>query len=67
VQLPAHPPASDTWDLSSLLVNGSPVSQETVTAVLEVLCSNLGALDFMAESAALRAVQPSAAIGHAVC
>ncbi|WIA44616.1 hypothetical protein OEZ86_007334 [Tetradesmus obliquus] len=29
-------PASDTWDLSSLLVNGSPVSQSTVTAVLEL-------------------------------
>ncbi|WIA44615.1 hypothetical protein OEZ86_007333 [Tetradesmus obliquus] len=38
-------PASDTWDLSSLLVNGSPVSQSTVTAVLEVIYSNLGALD----------------------
>jgi hypothetical protein len=36
-------PASDTWDLSSLLVQGSPVSQATVTAVLEALYSNLGA------------------------
>jgi hypothetical protein len=35
-------PASDTWDLSSLLVNGSPVSQATVVAVLEVLYSNMG-------------------------
>ncbi|WIA44619.1 hypothetical protein OEZ86_007337 [Tetradesmus obliquus] len=26
-------PASDAWDLSSLLVNGSPVSQSTVTAL----------------------------------
>lgn len=43
-------PASDTWDLSSLLaalVNGSPVSQSVVsqsvvTAVLSVVYSNLG-------------------------
>jgi hypothetical protein len=39
-------PASDTWDLSSLLVNGSPVSQATVIAVLEVLYSNMWALGF---------------------
>jgi hypothetical protein len=38
-------PASDTWDLSSLLVNGSPVSQVTVEAVLLVLYSNLGAYE----------------------
>jgi hypothetical protein len=42
-------PASDTWDLSSLLVNGSPVSQATVIAVLEVLYSNMWALGFEAE------------------
>jgi hypothetical protein len=30
-------PARDTWDLSSLLVNGSPVSQATVEAVLSVI------------------------------
>uniref|UniRef100_A0A383V9G6 Uncharacterized protein n=1 Tax=Tetradesmus obliquus TaxID=3088 RepID=A0A383V9G6_TETOB len=45
-------PASDTWDLSNLLVNGSPVSQEAVTAVLEVLYSNLGALGFEADRTA---------------
>ncbi|WIA44618.1 hypothetical protein OEZ86_007336 [Tetradesmus obliquus] len=45
-------PASDTWDLSSLLVNGSPVSQSTVTAVLEVIYSSLGALDFQPPHAA---------------
>jgi hypothetical protein len=39
-------PASDTWDLSSLLVDGSPVSSETVTAVLSVIYSSMGALDF---------------------
>jgi hypothetical protein len=39
-------PASDTWDLSSLLVNSSPVTSAVVTAVLEVLYSNLGALGF---------------------
>jgi hypothetical protein len=39
-------PASGTWDLSSLLVNGSPVSQETVTTVLSVIYSSMGALDY---------------------
>jgi hypothetical protein len=39
-------PASDTWDLSSLLVNGSPVSQATVEAVLSVIYSSIGALDY---------------------
>ncbi|KAF6254851.1 hypothetical protein COO60DRAFT_1663735 [Scenedesmus sp. NREL 46B-D3] len=45
-------PASDTWDLSSLLVDGGPVSQETVMAVLEVLYSSMWALGFEAEEAA---------------
>jgi hypothetical protein len=39
-------PASDTWDLSSLLVNGSLVSQATVIAVLSVMYSNLGVLNY---------------------
>jgi hypothetical protein len=39
-------PASDTWDLSSLLVNGSPVSQATVEAVLSVIYSSMGALHY---------------------
>lgn len=59
-------PASDAWDLSSLLVNGSPVSQSTVTAVLSALYSHLGALGFKPPTR--RAVQPGAAAGHAaVC
>jgi hypothetical protein len=39
-------PASDTWDLSSLLVNGSPVSQAVVEAVLSVIYSGMGALNY---------------------
>jgi hypothetical protein len=42
-------PASDTWDLTSLLVNGSPASQATVEAVLEAVYSNMWALGFEAE------------------
>jgi hypothetical protein len=42
-------PASYTWDLSSLLVNGSPVRQTTVIAVFEVLYSNIWALGFEAD------------------
>jgi hypothetical protein len=39
-------PASDTWDLSSLLVNGSPVSSEPVTAVLSVIYSSMCAFEY---------------------
>jgi hypothetical protein len=45
-------PASDTWDLSTLLVNSSPVTSEVVTAVLEVLYSNLGPVEFEPERTA---------------
>jgi hypothetical protein len=39
-------PASDTWDLSTLLVNGSPVNHTTVIAVLSVIYSSMGALGY---------------------
>lgn len=32
-------PPSDTWDLRSLLINGSPVTSDTVIAVLSVIYS----------------------------
>ncbi|WIA39891.1 hypothetical protein OEZ86_013333 [Tetradesmus obliquus] len=37
-------PASDTWDLRGLVVNGRPVSRFTVTAVLSEVYSGMGAL-----------------------
>lgn len=45
-------PVDDTWDLSSLLVNGSPVKQATVIAVLSVVYSSMGALDYEMERTA---------------
>ncbi|WIA19610.1 hypothetical protein OEZ85_005548 [Tetradesmus obliquus] len=39
-------PASNTWDLSNLLVNGRPVSQTAVTAVVSVVYSSMGALGY---------------------
>jgi hypothetical protein len=46
MQLPAQRSCKHTWDLSSMLVNGSPVSRVTVEAVLSVIYSSIGALDY---------------------
>eukprot|EP00878_Enallax_costatus_P014258 GHUV01014913.1.p1 GENE.GHUV01014913.1~~GHUV01014913.1.p1 ORF type:complete len:161 (+),score=49.15 GHUV01014913.1:206-688(+) len=47
-------PASDTWDLRQLLVDGKHPTAETVSAVLEVIYQGLQALDFEMDTTAGR-------------
>lgn len=43
-------PASDTWDLRTLIVDGNPVNSATVTALLDVIYSHMQALDIKADN-----------------
>lgn len=56
VQLSAQVLTSDTWDLGNLIINGSPVTSATVTAVLEVIYSTMQALAYESDNPATSSI-----------